>query len=194
MAEPDFPDEEVARKAGRYLSVSDVWAEDDSNTQYNIEIQIAENEDHLRRSRFIQSRLDSRVLNAGMDYNRLPELYLVFITQKDFLKINTGMAQVTRILQGTDRKIDNGVHEIYINLECPAEREVQRRLLDYIKNTDEKNISVDGFSHLAERVRYVKSDEEGVRSMCALMEEERLMGREEGRAEGLSEAFTMCFR
>lgn len=56
-------------------------------------------------------------------------------------------------------------------------------MLDYIKNTDEKSISVDGFKHLAERIRYLKNDEKGVNYMCALMEQERVEGRTEGRIE-----------
>lgn len=75
-------------------SVLDVWAEDRKNVQYNIEIQIAENEDHLKRSRFIQSRIDSRSLGSGMSYDELPDLYLIFITAKDFLHVKTGLQRL----------------------------------------------------------------------------------------------------
>ena len=50
-------------------SILDIWAEDSRGNQYNMEIQIAENEDHLKRSRFIQSRIDSRSLGSGMGYD-----------------------------------------------------------------------------------------------------------------------------
>lgn len=164
-------------------SIADVWAEDEFHTQYNMEIQIAENEDHLRRSRFIQSRIDSRVLNVGMSYRKLPELYMIFITEKDFLRAGTSRAEVVRTIKGTRREINNGVHEIYINLQSPSESEELQRLLSYMKNTDENLVSVEGFCHLAERVRCLRN-EEGVRYMCNLIEREWVAGREAGREAG----------
>ena len=168
-------------------SVADVWAEDECHTQYNMEIQIAENEDHLRRSRFIQSRIDSRVLNTGISYGKLPELYMIFITEKDFLRAGNSLAEVVRTIKGTRKQIDNGVHEIYVNLEHSSENEELQRLLSYFRHTEEDGVSVEGFRHLAERVRYLKK-EEGVKDMCELMEREwaagRAVGWVDGRAEG----------
>lgn len=192
----DIPDLKVIRtepqRSFRNLyghgTVSDVWAEDEKHTQYNIEIQIAESEEHLKRSRFIQSRIDSRTLDSGRKYEELPELYMIFITEKDFLGLKTGLAKVERVIQGTGKTLDNGVREIYANLENLPVDDVQGRLLKYIRNTDERIVSVDGFYHLAERVRYLKNSEEGMRYMCELVEWERAEGKAEGKVEGKVEA------
>lgn len=167
-----------------HSSVLDVWAEDRKNVQYNMEIQIAENEDHLRRSRFIQSRIDSRSLGSGMDYDELPDLYLIFITAKDFLHVKTGITKIVRTIKGTDRQIENGVHEIYANLEYPAEDEEIARLLRFIKDTNDPEISRDGFTNLSNRVDYLKNETGGAVSMCELLERERSEGVQEGRKEG----------
>lgn len=167
-----------------HSSVLDVWAEDSRNTQYNMEIQIAEDEDHLKRSRFIQSRIDSRSLGTGMGYGELPDLYMVFITAKDFLHVGTGIAKVVRMIKGTGRRAENGVHEIYANLEYPAEDEEAARLLQFIKKTTDPKIPRDGFRNLAGRVEYVKDETGGAGGMCELLERERLEGREEGLREG----------
>ncbi len=151
-------------------SVLDVWAEDRKNVQYNIEIQIAENEDHLKRSRFIQSRIDSRSLGSGMSYDELPDLYLIFITAKDFLHVKTGLTKIVRMIKGTDRQVENGVHEIYANLEYPAEEEEITRLLRFIKDTNDPDISKDGFTNLSNRVDYLKSETGGAANMCELLE------------------------
>lgn len=166
-------------------TVSDVWAEGEEGTQYNMEIQIAENEEHLRRSRFIQSRVDSRTLDSGQKYEELPELYLVFVTAKDFLKVKKGIVQAVRVVEGTQILLNNGVHEIYANLEYPSGSDIQKRLLGYMKNTDETDVSVAGFWHLAKRVRYLKNSEEGMRYMCELVEWERAEGRAEGKIEDI---------
>ncbi len=175
-----------------HSSVLDVWAEDWKNVQYNMEIQIAENEDHLKRSRFIQSRIDSRSLGNGMDYDELPDLYLIFITAKDFLHEKTGITKIVRTIKGTDRQIENGVHEIYANLEYPAEDEEITRLLRFIKDTNDPEISRDGFTNLSNRVDYLKNETGGAVSMCELLERERSEGVQEGRREGRKEGSMLC--
>lgn len=165
-------------------SILDVWAEDSKGSQYNMEIQIAEDEDHLKRFRFIQSRIDSRSLGSGMGYDELPDLYLIFVTQKDFLNVRTGITRIVRMIKGTNRQAENGVHEIYANLEYPAEDEEVTRLLQFIGDTNNPEISRDGFQNLSARVEYLKNETGGARYMCELMEREWNNGREEGRKEG----------
>lgn len=168
-------------------SVLDVWAEDSQNIQYNMEIQITENEDHLKRSRFIQSRIDSRSLGSGMGYDELPDLYLIFVTAKDFLHVKTGITGIIRMIKGTDRQAGNGVHEIYANLEYPAEDEEVTRLLQFIRDTNDPGIPREGFPDLAARVEYLKDETGGAKEMCELLEKEWREGLEEGRKEGRKE-------
>ena len=167
-----------------HSSISDVWAEDAAYNQYNLEIQIAENEDHLRRSCFIQSRIDSRCLSTGMEYGELPELYLIFITEKDFLGTNEGSFEIVHRIEGLGCQVDDGVHEIYANLEKPVDDDTKQRLLKYIKDTNNLEISTEGFENLAKRVNDLKSEEGGLRYMCSVMEREWAEGRAEGREEG----------
>lgn len=167
-----------------HSSISDVWAEDAAYNQYNLEIQIAENEDHLRRSRFIQSRIDSRCFSTGMEYGELPELYLIFITEKDFLGTNEGSFEIVHRIEGLGCQVDDGVHEIYANLEKPVDDDTKQRLLKYIKDTNNLEISTEGFENLAKRVNDLKSEEGGLRYMCSVMEREWAEGRAEGREEG----------
>ncbi len=168
-------------------SVLDIWAEDSKNTQYNMEIQIAENENHLKRSRFIQGRIDSRSLGTGMEYDELPDLYLIFITAKDFLHVKTGITKIVRMIKGTEREAENGVHEIYANLEYPAEDEEITRLLRFIKDTNDPKISRDGFRNLSKRVEYLKNETGGAKGMCELLEREWREGMEEGLLKGRKE-------
>ena len=166
-----------------HSSVLDVWAEDDVGTQYNLEIQIAEDEDHLRRSRFIQSRMDSRCLDSGEPYEKLPELYLIFITKKDFLQLGRSVTEILRITKDTNQYIDNGIHEIYANLDHPEGDDKITRLLQYIRDTNNPDISTEGFENLAKRVNYLKNDEEGGKYMCEFSD----WLTEEGRTQGLAE-------
>ncbi len=170
-----------------HSSVLDVWAEDSRKTQYNLELQMAENEDHIRRTRFIQSVMDSRIFSEGEKYGDIPELYLIFITEKDFLETGTGLVEIVQTVKGTNSRVEDGIHKIFANLEYPAEDEEVDRLLRYIGTTNDPEIGTEGFENLFRRVMYLKEEEEGVRYMCEWAEWERSEGREEGRAEGREE-------
>lgn len=56
----------------------DVYAADENNTWYDIEMQIAKQ--HLgRRARYYHSQMDMDLLEAGHEYQKLPETYVIFI-------------------------------------------------------------------------------------------------------------------
>ena len=76
------------------------------------------------------------------------------------------------------------MHEIYANLEKPVDDDTKQRLLKYIKDTNNLEISTEGFENLAKRVNDLKSEEGGLRYMCSVMEREWAEGRAVGREEG----------
>ena len=175
-----------------HASVLDVWAEDSRGHQFNIELQMSENEEHLKRNRYIQSQIDTRIFGKGKEYEEIPDLYLIFITKKDFLHVHTGITEVIRVISKNNQRVDNGVHEIYANLEYPAERDDVARLLDFVKNTNRLDVDTRGFEHLANRVYELKNEGEGVSQMCEWSEWERSEGRKEGRKEGWIESQIEC--
>ena len=167
-----------------HSSVLDIWAEDAGGIQYNIEIQMSEKEDHLRRSRFIQSRIDGRSLSEGAEYEALPELYLIFITKRDFLQTGCGTVEAVHTIKGMNQEVYNGLHEIYANFECPAEDGMKTELLRYIRDTNNPDICTEGFEHLVKRVKILKDEEGDVRHMCELLEQEWADGLRVGEARG----------
>ena len=63
----------------------DVLAEADG-VYYDIEVQRTDRGAAPRRARFNSSILDTNLLNKGEDFDRLPETYIIFITERDVLK------------------------------------------------------------------------------------------------------------
>ncbi|SDB33688.1 MULTISPECIES: Rpn family recombination-promoting nuclease/putative transposase [unclassified Butyrivibrio] len=57
----------------------DVYFEDDLSCMYDIEMQVIDNKDLPRRSRFYQSIIDNRDLEKGYDYTQLRDSYVIFI-------------------------------------------------------------------------------------------------------------------
>lgn len=68
----------------------DVYAKDENNTRYNIEMQVAKKPALGRRTRYYQSQMDMELLLSGQEYKELPNSYVIFICDFDpFGKGNT---------------------------------------------------------------------------------------------------------
>jgi len=53
---------------------------------FNIAMQKADDDDHVKRVRYYSSNLDTLSAEKGINYLELPDLYMVYITKNDFLK------------------------------------------------------------------------------------------------------------
>lgn len=135
--------------------VLDVLAESRHGKLINIEMQTGENENHLKRSRYHQACIDVSMLEKGHPFEDLPELYSIFITAKDFFKCGKGIYHVDRVLREGNLTIDNGIREIYVNLQGKVKNPVLRALLSYIKNTD-ADYENEYFPNLIKRVQFYK--------------------------------------
>ena len=61
----------------------DVYARDNQNTHYNVEMQMLRHPALGKRSRYYHSQIDMELLLSGMDYEELPETYVIFICDFD---------------------------------------------------------------------------------------------------------------
>ena len=164
--------------------VLDVLAEDTDGRMVNIEMQVSEDEDHQRRARYYQASMDMSFLEKGCPYEELPELYLIFITEKDFLCQKTGISYIDRVVRGRGTVTDNGVHEVYANLTYGCEDEKIDELLRYMKRSD-CDYQTEVFPNVVRKVRYLKEQKEGVEIMCRILEEERNEGIMIGMEKGI---------
>lgn len=55
----------------------DVMAQDDSNTHYNVEMQVQKEADLPKRNRYYHSILDGELLEKGCEYGALPDTYVI---------------------------------------------------------------------------------------------------------------------
>ena len=164
--------------------VLDVLAEDTDGRMVNVEMQVSEDEDHQRRARYYQASMDMSFLEKGCPYEELPELYLIFITEKDFLCQKTGISYIDRVVRGRGTVTDNGVHEVYANLTYGCEDERIDELLRYMKKSD-SDYQTEVFPNVVRKVRYLKEQKEGVEIMCRILEEERNEGIMIGMEKGI---------
>ena len=167
----------------------DIVAEDAEGTLYEIEVQRLEEPAPARRVRFYTSVMDSELLRKGVDYDKLPEVYLFYISKEDIWKKGLMKYEVQQYLLCGDEAIlyDNGLHTIYVNAEIDDGTSLAK-LMQYLKTAKAGDTSQGA---LSEYVNYLKSPEGGREVMGEFekyfREEGRKAGVEEGRKAGVEE-------
>lgn len=178
------------RNMENHSVVLDVLAEDEAGRIVNVEMHPKEDEDHVRRVRYHLSSIDMSFLEKGTPFKNVPEVYLIYITEKDFIGENKGINKVERIIKGSEKRLDNGVHELYVNFHGETENDEQQELLSYMVKS-ESGCNMEAFPNLVKRVNLYKEEKEGIDIMCDIIEREREEGKAEGRAEGKAELISL---
>lgn len=166
----------------------DVYAEDDNNTIYNIEMQASVRKNLPKRSRYYQGMIDLNHLEKGMDYTLLKKSYVIFICKTDPFAYNLPMYTFeNRCVQQPEFTLADETVKIFLNasgIEGNIGKGL-RKLLDYI-NT---GIPGDEFTEeLEKEIQKIRCNAKWRKDYMTLEEkyEEKLA---EGLAEGFAEGF-----
>ena len=162
----------------------DVLAEDKKGVIYHLEIEGADVVDHARRTRFYGSVTDGEFLRKGRDYSELPERYIFYISRKDIWKDGYTVYEEENRFRQTGKKHNDGSNLIYVNAEI-ADGSRIAKLMKYFKTADPFD---DSEGELSKRVRFLKTEEGGIETMCEIMEKIREEGKREGRKSGMLES------
>ena len=82
--------------------ILDIYATDKSGKRYNIEIQRADRGSVAKRARYHSSIIDANTIVSTQEYDKLPETYVIFITENDVLKRNLPIYHIDRVIQETN--------------------------------------------------------------------------------------------
>ena len=161
----------------------DIKARDKDGKLYNIEVQRADEGADEKRARYYSAILDANTLLPRQNFKDLPETYIIFITEHDVLKGGLPLYHINRKIEETGMTFRDESHIIYVNGEFRGEDEIGKLMHDFsCINPDEMNSKL-----LAEKTRYFKKDEKGVKRMCKIMEDFAREERAEERAEQATE-------
>ena len=145
----------------------DVYAIDDEQKRYNIEIQRADKGAGAKRARYNSSIIDANSLWVGKDFDELPETYVIFITENDVLGGNEPIYHIDRIVKETGKLFKDGAHIIFVNGACRDESPIGLLMHDFFcTNPADMHYEI-----LANKTRYFKEEEKGVAVMSGIMEE-----------------------
>lgn len=156
----------------------DVFARDGRGKPYDIEIQRADKGAGAKRARYNSALMDVDETVPGTDAGKLPESYVIFITENDIYKKGRALYKIDRYVDG-EELFNDGAHIIYVNGKYKGNDPMGDLMHDFhCKKAGDMKSKI-----LAERARYLKESDKGVRHMCRIMEEFAKEERKEEREE-----------
>lgn len=174
----------------------DVYARDEFNTHFNVEMQVVKSE-LFKRSRYYHSQMDMEVMLSGEEYEKLPDSYVIFICDSD----PVGLKKYRYTMRQTfveDPVYDycNGSHTVFLSTKGKNASEVPEQLVKLMKFVDAnlsestENFDDELVSRLQKTIVSIKSNREmRERHMVfeEMMREEFKAGKAEGKAESILE-------
>ena len=152
--------------------------------EFNIEIQRAKKGAAPRRARYHSSIMDANALPEGADYKKLPESYVIFITETDVLGKRNPLYELARVIKGHGHSFNDGAHIVYVNSSIADTETPLGRLMHDFRCARPEEMYYDV---LAERTGRFKTSEEGVIGMKSAWEQFKEEFKEEVIAEGIAQ-------
>ncbi len=112
----------------------DVYAKDDTNTRYNIEMQVLRKSTLGKRSRYYHSQIDMDLLLSGSDYRELPDTYVIFICDFDPFGFGKYLYSFYTACREEDSlAFNDGLYTIFLSTAGKNESEVPEALVSFLK-------------------------------------------------------------
>ncbi len=155
------------RNIGAHSVILDLLCEDEDGSRINVEMQKADDDDHVKRVRFNSSNIDTTFTEKGLDYKDFPDIYVIFISKFDIFQERKTIYHAGIFLHETGTVINDGIHRIFVNCAVDDGSDVAE-LMQYFKNSTGKN---NKFPKLSDRVHYFKESKEGADAMTQVVED-----------------------
>lgn len=174
----------------------DIIFNDDENVIYDVEMQTTSARNLPKRTRYYQSMLDHSSIEKGLDYEELPQSYIIFICTFDPFDIGRHIYSFeNRCAEETVIRLNDETKKVFLSTEgdkadvSPAIQE----FLDYVAG---RSVIGDLAEHLESEVIKAKKKEEW---RVEYMENQAFYmdARREGRTEGetkLAKLISLLFR
>ena len=157
----------------------DILATDSTGAKLNVEVQRSDKGAGRKRARYNASMMDANLLKKGEDFDKLPETWVIFITENDVMGKGQPLYPIERCFLGTGERFEDGSHILYVNGAYRGDTPIGKLMHDF-SCTDAADMY---YGTLADRVRFFKESKEGIEIMCRAMEDMRNQTLKEGMKE-----------
>ena len=146
---------------------------------YDIEVQRADEGAIPQRARYNSYMIGVKELRSGKKYNKLPESYVIFITAHDVIGAGLPIYHIERTIRETGTLFNDGDYIIYVNGGNRDDTPLGHLMQDFFCTKPNEMY----YNKLAERTRYFKEDEIGVRKLTEFAKEYYNKGEIQGKIE-----------
>ena len=155
--------------------IMDIVASTENGNIIDVEMERSLKNASPLRARFHASILDSSLSYVNEKWEKLPEIYVIFICEKDVLETNRLKNHIQRYRED-GKAFEDKVHIIDMNANKEDETPLGKLMHDLrCENHEDMYDEV-----LKERVRYFKQKEGGKKIMCDMMEKLEKRGEKRG--------------
>ena len=154
----------------------DILVTDSTGAKLNVEVQRSDKGAGRKRARYNSSMMDANLLKKGEDFDKLPETWVIFITENDVMGKGLPLYPIERCFLGTGERFEDGSHILYVNGAYRGDTPIGKLMHDF-SCTDAADMY---YGTLADRVRFFKESKEGIEIMCRAMEDMRNQTLKEG--------------
>ena len=168
----------------------DIYAKDEHNTHYNVEMQVLPKPAVEKRARYYHDQIDMELLLSGLPYKDLPDAYVVFICDFDPF----GAAKYRYTVEKNCKEVpglsmEDGSHTVFLSTKGTNKEEVSPELVRFLEfvaaplSESEEDFEDEYIRKLQASIEEVKASREmGARYMTfeEYIKEEREEAREEG--------------
>ena len=154
----------------------DILATDSTGAKLNVEVQRSDKGAGRKRARYNSSMMDANLLKKGEDFDKLPETWVIFITENDVMGKGLPLYPIERCFLGTGERFEDGSHILYVNGAYRGDTPIGKLMHDF-SCIDAADMY---YGTLADRVRFFKESKEGIEIMCRAMEDMRNQTMKEG--------------
>ncbi len=174
----------------------DVYASDEVQVDYNLEMQNEKEDNLVKRSRYYQAQMDVASLKLGERIDDLKPNYIIFICAFD--PFNKGLYRYTfeNRCRERDFPLEDGAIKIFLNTKGKNVEEVPevlKNFLQYLENSTDKcaaDLQDQTIDQLHAKVTAIKRNREWegrYMTFEELLQKREKTGREEGRTEGFEQ-------
>ena len=154
----------------------DILATDSTGAKLNVEVQRSDKGAGRKRARYNSSMMDANLLKKGEDFDKLPETWVIFLTENDVMGKGLPLYPIERCFLETGERLEDGSHILYVNGAYRSDTPIGKLMHDFSCT----NAADMYYGTLADRVRFFKESKEGIEIMCRAMEDMRNQTLKEG--------------
>lgn len=147
--------------------VLDVLCEMEDGRICSVEVEKSRKHNHFKRVRYNTSCITTNITETGADFEKVPDVISIYISDFDIFKKNKVIYHVERIVKETAEICDNGMQEIYVNASADDGSDLAE-LMRIFKEQDKYNY--EKFPRISKRKHQFLVDERGEKEMCELVE------------------------